>query len=41
MEKHSRRFRRPNWDDVDRIVAVACRLAKEAARVILALHGVR
>jgi hypothetical protein len=41
MEKRSRRFRRPTWDDADRIVQIICKLAEEAARMILAIHGVR
>jgi hypothetical protein len=41
MPKHNRRFRRPTWDDADRIVRIACKLADEAARLILALQGVR
>jgi hypothetical protein len=41
MANRSRRLRRPTWDDVDRIVRIACKLAEEAARLILAAHGVR
>jgi hypothetical protein len=41
MVKRTHRFRRPTWDDVDRIVQIACKLAEEAARLILAIHGVR
>jgi hypothetical protein len=41
MRERSRRFRRPTWDDADRIVKIISRLAEEAARVILAVHGVR
>jgi hypothetical protein len=40
MKRH-RRFRRPTWDDANRIVQIICKLAEEAARVILAIHGVR
>jgi hypothetical protein len=41
MRKRSCRFRRPTWDGVNRIVQIICKLADEAARVILAIHGVR
>jgi hypothetical protein len=41
MEKHNRRFRRPTWGDIERMVQIACKLADEAARLILAIHGVR
>jgi hypothetical protein len=34
-------FRRPTWDDTDRIVQIICRLADEAVRMIMALHGAR
>jgi hypothetical protein len=41
MTNRSRRFRRPNWDDADRIVRIVCKLADEAVKLILSLHGVR
>ena len=41
MKKRRHRFQRPNWDDVERIVGIVCKLAAEAARLILSLHGVR
>jgi hypothetical protein len=41
MTKGSRRLRRPTWDDIDRIAKILCKLAAEAAKLILALHGVR
>ena len=41
MTSNRHRFRRPTWDDVDRIIRIACKLADEAARLILAIHGVR
>jgi hypothetical protein len=41
MTSPTRRFRRPNWNDAERIVRIICRLADEAVKLILALHGVR
>jgi len=41
MTSRNRRFRRPTWDDAERIVRIICRLADEAAKLILSLHGVR
>jgi hypothetical protein len=41
MTGHKRGFRRPNRDDVNQIIQIICKLADEAAKLILAIHGVR
>jgi len=34
-----KRRRRPNWDDVDRGVKLALRIASEVVRMIIEAHG--